>query len=120
MIQSKSIEFSLPTKIIFGTEVVDRIGEITKEYTDKVFLVTNGKVMRKSGLLEKVEGILKKSNVNLAIASYHIVDGEKTYMTIEKQLRDLGYEVKTEFPTHLTTYAKKSKFGSINITSRSG
>ena len=63
MIPLKSIEFLLPTKIIFGTEVVDRVGEITKEYADKVFLATNGRVMRKNGILEKVESILGKSNV---------------------------------------------------------
>ena len=63
MIPLKSIEFLLPTKIIFGTEVVDRVGEVAKEYTDKVFLATDGKVMRKNGLLEKVEGILEKSDV---------------------------------------------------------
>jgi len=63
MIPLKSIELLLPTKIIYGTEVFDRIGEISKEYTDKVFLATNGKMMRKTGLLEKIESILDRSNV---------------------------------------------------------
>lgn len=63
MISLKSIEFTLPTKIIFGTEVVDRIGEISKEYSDKVFLLANGDVMRKSGILDKIEKLLEISKV---------------------------------------------------------
>ncbi|MHA1344552.1 MAG: iron-containing alcohol dehydrogenase [Promethearchaeota archaeon] len=63
MASLKTIEYSIPTKIIFGAETVDRIGELVYEYTDKVFLITNGKVMRKIGLLDRITGILEKSSV---------------------------------------------------------
>ncbi len=63
MITLSSIEFSLPTKIIFGSEVIDRIGEITKDISDKVFLVTDDGMMSKVGLLEKVINLLEKSSV---------------------------------------------------------
>lgn len=60
--------------------------------------------------IETIKGakeILKKTNVNLAIASYHEINGAKTYFELEKILKTLGYSSKTEFPSHLTTYAKK-------------
>jgi FkbM family methyltransferase len=50
---------------------------------------------------------LLNNHVNLAIASYHILDGKKTYMQLEKALNKLGYTATTEFEDHLTTYAKK-------------
>lgn len=67
MISLNSIEFSLPTKIIFGNEVVDRIGEIAKDYTDKVFILADRKLVTKIGLLQKVENILDKSGVSYII-----------------------------------------------------
>ncbi|MDD3245967.1 MAG: FkbM family methyltransferase [Methanosarcina sp.] len=53
------------------------------------------------------ENILKNTSVNLAIASYHIVDGSQTYADVEKLLKSYGYECQTSFPSHLTTYASK-------------
>lgn len=60
--------------------------------------------------IEAIEGcknILKNNNVNLAIASYHIRNGEETYKKLEPMLNNFGYKTKTEFPEHLTTYARK-------------
>lgn len=47
-------------------------------------------------------------DVHVAIASYHIVDGEMTANRIEEQLRELGYNAWTTFPSHLTTYGTKA------------
>lgn len=47
--------------------------------------------------------------VHVAIASYHIVDGKRTAERIEEQLRELGYEAWTTYPSHLTTYGSKMK-----------
>ena len=58
-----SIEFTLPTRIIFGVDVINRIGETAVEYTNKVFIITDGDVMRKIGLLPKIELLLEKSGV---------------------------------------------------------
>jgi FkbM family methyltransferase len=52
---------------------------------------------------------LKNNNVNLAIASYHIRNGEKTYKKVEEFFYKIGYKSKTEFNKHLTTYAFKNK-----------
>jgi len=60
--------------------------------------------------LEVVEGcreMLKNNDINLAIASYHIRNNEKTYKELEKILNEIGYRSKTEFKKHLTTYAYK-------------
>jgi FkbM family methyltransferase len=50
---------------------------------------------------------LKKNKVHVAIASYHIVDGKTTSHFLENYLSKLGYNVKSDFPKHLTTYAWK-------------
>jgi len=52
--------------------------------------------------------LLKRKCVNLAIASYHVVDGSPTCGKLEKILLGLGYNVETANPQHLTTYGWKS------------
>jgi len=59
--------------------------------------------------IKAVEGskeIMKKSKPKMAIASYHVVDGKKTYIALEKLLKKLAYTAKTGFKRHLTTYAE--------------
>ena len=58
--------------------------------------------------MEGCEKILKENKVNVAIASYHVVNGKKTSYFLENFLSKLGYTVKTNFPKHLTTYAWKN------------
>lgn len=58
-------------------------------------------------LIKGSKKILLNNKVNLAIASYHQLNGEKTYIRLEKMLNQLGYDSITEFEEHLTTYAKK-------------
>ena len=43
---------------------------------------------------------------NFAIASYHVIDRERTFKSLENTFRKFNYFVKTGFKTHLTTYAK--------------
>jgi len=57
--------------------------------------------------IKGAEKILKNNNVNLAIASYHILNGEKTCFEVEKLLLAFGYKVETSFSQHLTTYGTK-------------
>ncbi|MBL7074573.1 FkbM family methyltransferase [candidate division KSB1 bacterium] len=60
--------------------------------------------------IEAIKGckkILKHNDVKLAIASYHIVNGQKSCFKLEKLLSKLGYQTETSFPEHLTTYANK-------------
>jgi len=63
--------------------------------------------------IQAIEGareIMKEKNIHFAIASYHVVNGEKTCIKLEQMFKKIGYSAKTEYPEHLTTYAhKKSK-----------
>jgi len=52
------------------------------------------------------ESLLRSKAIkNLAIASYHIVDGEKTYVWLTDYLNKFNYTTSTGFEEHLTTYA---------------
>jgi FkbM family methyltransferase len=63
------------------------------------------------GELEAVKGAqktLKEHPVKLAIASYHKVNGEPSYIKLEKILGEMGFETRTDRSTpHLVTYARK-------------
>lgn len=61
--------------------------------------------------LEAIKGsarTLKEQSIDLAIASYHPIDGAKSCFALEKMLTELGYKVDTAHPKHLTTYATRS------------
>jgi FkbM family methyltransferase len=60
--------------------------------------------------IEAIQGseeTLANNRVNVIIAAYHIVNGETTSHYLEKFLRARGYEAKSDFPKHLTTYGWK-------------
>ena len=57
--------------------------------------------------IEGAKKVLTNNAVNLAVASYHIIDGEETSAGVEAVLRKFGYETMTEFPQHKTTYGFK-------------
>ena len=45
--------------------------------------------------LKGAQNIIKKFKPNFAIASYHIVDGEPTYLKLEKEFKKLNYAFRT-------------------------
>lgn len=58
--------------------------------------------------IEAIKGAretINKFHPYFAIASYHTRDGKQTWETIEPMLKEYGYEVFTEYPSSLTTYA---------------
>lgn len=60
--------------------------------------------------LDVIKGSLdfiKKRNINFSIASYHIVNGEKTNIVLEKLFKEIGYSVSTGYNAHQTTWANK-------------
>jgi len=59
--------------------------------------------------LEGAEEVLEKLNPFIAVASYHVVNGKKTYKEVEDRLRAAGYKAWTASIYHPTTYAKKRK-----------
>lgn len=61
--------------------------------------------------IEAVKGmqkILENSNCELAIASYHKIDGNKTYLKLEEMLKEKSYCCSTPNSEHLTTFAHKA------------
>jgi FkbM family methyltransferase len=59
--------------------------------------------------LKGCKKILNSNNLNLAIASYHILDGLPTCKRLEKHLQEMGYNFETTNTQHLTTYGWKNK-----------
>lgn len=57
--------------------------------------------------IKGAERTLKSNAVDLAIASYHKINGKKSYAELERMLPVLGYRVETGNPGHLTTCAHK-------------
>jgi len=60
--------------------------------------------------IEFIEGarrILEKSDARLAIASYHVVDGQQSWHRVTRLLDELGYDAHSGFPSHLITYGTK-------------
>jgi FkbM family methyltransferase len=54
------------------------------------------------------EKTLKRYPINLAIASYHTVNSEQSYIKLEKMLGEFGYNAGTDRSTpHFVTYAKR-------------
>lgn len=54
--------------------------------------------------LKGSQKVLSKNKLHLAIASYHTVNGERTCLGLENVLNSFGYEARTAYPEHLTTY----------------
>lgn len=97
------------TKSTIDVAVVSLDNELEERGIKKVDFI---KMDIEGAEIEAVKGakkILKNNDINLAIASYHIVKGEKTCFELEKLFSKLGYKAETSFPEHLTTYASKNK-----------
>lgn len=97
----------LKRKSLIKVPVVSLDNELRKRGIKKVDFI---KMDVEGAELEVIRGakeILKKSQGNMAIASYHVIDGQETYVTLEKMLSKLGYQTKTLFPEHLITFTKK-------------
>lgn len=94
------------------------------QFTDEVDAVSLDSELERLGIREvnfikmDVEGseinaiqgakkTLESNNINLAIASYHIVNGEETSIYVEEILESFGYQASTEHPEHKTTYGFK-------------
>lgn len=57
--------------------------------------------------IKGAEHLLSQFNPNLAIASYHLRNGEPTWKSLEPMFDKRGYTTFTEFLGQITTYAKK-------------
>lgn len=60
-------------------------------------------------VLAGAKNTLKTLNPNLAIATYHVINGKTTDKDCESFLKKLGYYTETGFLEHRVTYASKEK-----------
>jgi alcohol dehydrogenase YqhD (iron-dependent ADH family) len=60
-----NFEYSNPTKIIFGKDSVEKIGNEITKYGNKILLVTGGGSVKKMGLYDKVINELKKIDAQI-------------------------------------------------------
>ena len=110
---------TLSNRLISGQEA-----EINTGPTDRVDCITIDDLMDTLNLkrldlvkmdiegaeIEALEGsqeTIKRFMPNIAIASYHMRDGQQTSHRLEMLLKKRGYKVRTFFPPHLTTCARR-------------
>lgn len=87
--------------------------EIKKLKIKKIDLVTMDIEGAEIVAMEGFKEIIKTNkDIHFAIASYHIVDGKKTKVFLEKFFKQLKFNVFTENNGQLTTYASRRKLSS--------
>jgi alcohol dehydrogenase len=63
-----SFEFLLPTRIVFGNNVINQIGEEAKQIGTRAFIVTDKGVL-KTGYIEQIQQLLKEAGVKSHVFS---------------------------------------------------
>jgi len=94
----------------FSIEVIDldtQLKEMEIEHEDVSFIKSDVEGVEIEAL-KGMTSVLKNGSPQLAIASYHLVNGEPTHFFVEKFLQEFGYETETSYPKHLTTYGSKN------------
>ncbi len=61
----KNFEFYSPTRVIFGSNILDSLGETAKRFGTRAMLVYGRGSIKKSGLHEKVLTLLKSSGISV-------------------------------------------------------
>ena len=60
----KNFEYYVPVKLVFGQGAVSRAGEMVSQYGTKALIVTTGDLFKETGLVDRLQGILKESGVD--------------------------------------------------------
>jgi FkbM family methyltransferase len=103
----KESRLSLPEETIGGAakvEVSSMDRELERQGINRVDFVKADIEGAELEFLKGAEKTLPRSEAHVAIASYHILDGQTTSERVENILREYGYETETGFPPHVTTY----------------
>ena len=87
-------EFNLPTRIIFGTGSLTKLGEEAKEFGNNIFLVTGRKALREQGILEKIEKIFMEKSLG-----YYLFD--RVYPEPDVEIVDQGVELCRQYNADL-------------------
>jgi alcohol dehydrogenase len=59
----KKFEYYIPVKLVFGNGVLSRLGDLSSAHGEKAMIVTTGDFFKESGLVGRIQTILKKSGV---------------------------------------------------------
>jgi len=63
-----NFEFLLPTRIVFGNDVIGQIGEEAKNFGQRALIVTDKGVL-KTGIVEKIQQLLATAQIEVAVFS---------------------------------------------------
>jgi len=77
-----SVQFYLPTKLIFKENAVNQVGSEASELGKKALLVTGRNAMKKLGATAKVKGLLETSGIE--VVTYEEVEPEVSVETVDK------------------------------------
>lgn len=103
----RSFLFDEADEGVIEIPVVSIDNELRELKIDKVDFI---KMDVEGAELEAIKGAahtLANNKVHLAIASYHMLNGEKSCYKLESMFLKTGYKAETAYPRHLTTYAQK-------------
>lgn len=96
-----------PSSIKVATGTLD---SAIKEFgLDRVHLLKMDIEGAELGALEGGSHFLDHACDNLAIATYHLVDGKRTAERVEEILTSKGYDAYTGHESHLTTYGARRR-----------
>lgn len=75
-------ELRFPTKIIFGQNSFEQIGKEAREYGHRAFITTGGKSMKKAGVIDKTNELLKSAGFE-EIFWYDKVEHDPSTKTVD-------------------------------------
>jgi alcohol dehydrogenase len=64
----KRFEFLLPTRIVFGNDVINQIGDEAKRFGKRAFLVTDQGVLS-TGYIDRIQKLLQEAHIDVAVFS---------------------------------------------------
>ncbi|MEA1963827.1 MAG: iron-containing alcohol dehydrogenase, partial [Candidatus Aerophobetes bacterium] len=74
--------FHLPTKVYFGSQTLKKLGKEAEKLGKKALIVTGRNFARKTGILKKVDDLLKKAGVEAAL--FEEVEPNPSLKTVEE------------------------------------
>ena len=77
------IEFSLPTKLVFGIGILKNLAETVKPFGKRKAILVTDEILVKTGLVEKVKSGFKGTPIKIA-ATFDQVPPNSTIETVEK------------------------------------
>ncbi len=75
-------EWNLPTKIVYGPGELSRLGELSKEFGKKVFLVTYRPSQKRAWILDKAVSSLKNEGIEVTI--YNRIEANPRVDTVDE------------------------------------